>query len=177
MLFASHRTNRQTDKNSTTMRPVLESRDRRHAPPNPGFIGATSSIVRDGDLLVTFKETGLVAAQMINYSVTADAIGRYQWYNKSGKTRGQSLPADTRLATGSCNFLTDKTGQVAAKIGCVGSIPPPPRAFLDTSHAATRIAKLTVTYHNIVLTDSTSGVAIPVGDVTATVVVDVSQYL
>ena len=133
---------------------------------------ATSSVAASGALVVNFKEAGLGANVTVTEQVTGDGNGQYQWFNKGGnKPQGQPFQADPVAVSGSGSFASGKNGQVTGTIVCEGSVPPPPQDFLDANHASNWVAKLTVTYDNIVLTDTTDGVSITVPDATATVVV------
>jgi hypothetical protein len=109
---------------------------------------------------------------LITETVTADGNGQYQWFNKGGnKPQGQPFQADPVTVSASGDFPSGKNGQITGTITASGSIPPPPQDFLDASHADNWVPKLTVSYTNIVLTDTTNSVSTPVPDASATVVV------
>jgi hypothetical protein len=172
MFFSALRSTRPNTKHPTTSRLNLESLGERVNPASPHFISATSSIAADGDLVISFKEAGLGDTVLIDYTVTGDGSGQYQWFNKGGnKPQGQPFQTDPVAVSGSGSFASGRNGQVTGTIVCEGSVPPPPQDFLDANHASNWVAKLTVTYDSIVLTDTTDGVSITVPDATATVVV------
>jgi hypothetical protein len=171
MFLSWLRSRRQTQR-PASFRPSLESLGERIVPANAHFINATSSVNGDGALVVSFKEAGLGDNQLINYEVTGDGNGQYQWFNNGGnKPQGQPFQADPVIVFATGSFESGKNGNVTASITADGSIPPPPQDFVDSNHAANWVPKLTVSYTNLVLTDTTNSVSTPVPDASATVVV------
>jgi hypothetical protein len=173
MLQSLLRSPRTSHKRPVPFRPTLESLDGRIVPA-AHFNSATSSINSAGELVVDFKEAGLGDTVTIDYTLTANGDGQYQWFNHGGnKPQGQPFQADPVIISAGGSFASGKNGQITATITATGQVPPPPQDFLDSNHAANWVPKLTVSYTNIVLTDTTNNVTPDTqpADVSATVVV------
>ncbi len=111
----------------------------------------------NGSLAVNFKEAGLGPNQLINYALTADATATYVCV----KTDGHKAQTKTTVAgpvSASGTFNSGKNGDVTASLT---ASPPrsdifcPPKQSLELA---------SVSYTNVVLTDTTNSVSIKVGD-------------
>lgn len=138
---------------------MIEGLDERIVPSNAHFVpGGTSSSVAaaTGALTVNFHEAGLGDSESVDATLTADANATYQWFNHGGnKPQGQPFNVIQTISV-SGTFTSDKNGQIA---GSLTVNPPGVDAFLATNHAANWIPQLTVSYTNVVVTDTTNGVS------------------
>lgn len=157
---ASHQ---RTAKRPASFRPALESLDERIVPANPHFIGSATSSVNDaGALVVDFKEAGLGNNQNIDYVVTGDAAVDCVSVNNGGKVvQGQPWTAsDTTLATGT--FSSDKNGNITATL--ISDAPSREELGIKTPKGNGWTQTCTVSYTDLVLTDTTNDVSIDLDD-------------
>ena len=126
---------------------------------NPHFIRASGSLNADGSLTVNFKEAGLGTNQLIDYALTADGTAIYVCVNKGGanpSASNKTAVAGPVIATGT--FSSGKNGQVTASL----TVQPP---FEDIGCPPGQNQQLaSVTYTNVVLTDTTNNVSISLPD-------------
>jgi hypothetical protein len=159
MLFSKLRSPKASPKRPASYRPALESLDSRICPTSPHFIGsATPSIDSStGALAVSFKEAGLGTNQNIDYLVTADATGQYQWFNHGGnKPQGQPFQFGPITVSQPATFNSGKNGNVT---GTIFVSPPPPSADVLAAGANKPwTLELTITWSNITLTDTTNNI-------------------
>jgi len=136
-------------------RPRLESLDHRIVPANAHFVSA-SSVVSDstGVLTVNFHESGLGNNQQVVLTLTGEAHAVYQWYNHGGQNpMGEPFNVnETFSVTGT--FQSDKNGNVK---GSFSVSPPGVDAFFSTQHAANWVPKLTISYTDVGIVDTTNG--------------------
>jgi hypothetical protein len=152
------RKSRSSSTRSNSFRPLVEALDQRIVPANAHFIGgATSSVVNAGGaLVVNFKEAGLGNTETVNITLTGDANATYQWFNKGGQNpMGQPFYVNESFSVSS-NFVSDKNGNIT---GSFTVNPPSVNEFLSTNHAANWIPRLTVSYTDVTVTDTTNGVS------------------
>jgi hypothetical protein len=125
----------------------------------PHFIRASGSLNNDGSLTVNFKEAGLGTNQLIDYALTADATAIYVCVNRGGanpSASNKTAVAGPVIATGT--FSSGKNGQVTASL----TVSPP---FQDIGCPPGQSQELaSVTYTNVVLTDTTNNVSISLPD-------------
>ena len=127
---------------------------------NEHFIFARASLNNDGSLTVNFKEAGLGTNQLINYTLTADATATYVCVNRGGanpSAQNKTTVAGPVSASGA--FNSGKNGQVTASL----TVSPPPSDISCPPGQSLELAS--VSYTNIVLTDTTNNVSIAVPDV------------
>jgi hypothetical protein len=159
MLLSWLRSPKPSSKRPARFRPMLESLDSRICPTSPHFIGSASASIDavTGALVVSFKEAGLGTNQNIDYLVTADATGQFQWFNHGGnKPQGQPFQFGPITISQPGTFNSGKNGQVTASITV--SPPPPSADVLAAGTSSNWTLQLTVTWSNITLTDTTNGV-------------------
>jgi hypothetical protein len=129
---------------------------------SPHFIRASGSLEADGALTVNFKEAGLGTNQLINYALTADGTAIYVCVNRGGgnpSASNKTAVAGPVTATGT--FSSGKNGQVTASL----TAQPP---FQDIGCPPGQSQQLaSVSYTNIVLTDTTNNVRIAVDDISS----------
>jgi hypothetical protein len=124
----------------------------------PKFHSATSSVNNAGALVVSFDERGL-GNENIDYTLTADATAVYACINGGGN-HPQAANKETVNAevSGAASF-EPKNGRV---LGDISAGPPSAGSFSCPS--GQRLVLASVSYTNIVLTDTTNGVSTPVPD-------------
>jgi hypothetical protein len=126
---------------------------------NEHFIRASGTLNNNGTLTVAFKEAGLGTNQLINYELTADATATYVCVNRGGanpSAQNKTTVAGPVIATGT--FSSGKNGQVTESL----TVSPPPSDISCPPGQSLELAS--VSYTNVVLTDTTNDVSIPVGD-------------
>ena len=159
MLFSWFRESRKSSKGSAPYLPMIEALDERIVPSNAHFVsGGTSSSVdaTTGALTVNFHEAGLGNSESVDATLTADANATYQWFNHGGnKPQGVPFNVNQTISV-SGTFTSDQNGQID---GSLTINPPGVDEFLSTNHAANWIPQLTVSYTNVVVTDTTNGVS------------------
>src|SRR5215208_8444389 len=127
---------------------------------NEHFIRASGSVNNTtGALTVSFKEAGLGTNQLINYTLTADATATYVCVNRGGgNPSAQNKTTVSGPVTASGTFSSGKNGQVTASL----TVSPPPSDISCPPGQSLELAS--VTYTNVVLTDTTNNVSISLGD-------------
>jgi hypothetical protein len=126
---------------------------------NEHFIRASGSLNNNGSLTVNFKEAGLGTNQLINYTLTADATATYVCVNKGGANpSAQNKTTVSGPVSASGTFNSGKNGQVTASL----TVNPPPSDISCPPGQSLELAS--VTYTNVVLTDTTNNVSIALGD-------------
>ena len=126
---------------------------------NEHFVRASGSLNANGSLTVNFKEAGLGTNQLIDYALTADATATYVCVNRGGanpSAQNKTTVAGPVIATGT--FNSGKNGQVTASL----TVSPPPSDISCPSGQSLELAS--VSYINVVLTDTTNNVSIDLGD-------------
>ena len=156
-----------------TFRPMLETLGERINPTSPHFISATSSVDGSGALVVKFKEAGLGDNQLINYELTGNVNATFQFQNNGGNiVQGTPFFAvDVTLATG--QFKSVKNGNITATL--TSEAPSPNPADLKTINGNGWKQILTVSYTNLVLTDTTNNLTINPPNASATIITPVPK--
>jgi hypothetical protein len=159
MFLSWLRSSRKQSRRPAHFQPTVEPLCERIVPANAHFIGGLTSSTVDaatGALVVNFKEAGLGNTETVNITLTGDANATYQWFNKGGQNpMGQPFNVNASFSV-SGTFVSDKNGEIT---GSFTVNPPGVNEFLSTQHAANWIPMLTVSYTNVVLTDTTNGVS------------------
>ena len=128
----------------------------------PQFHSATSSVNNAGALVVSFDERGL-GNENIDYTLTADATAVFACINGGGK-HPQAANKETINAevSGNASFEA-KNGRVIASLSA-----GPPSAGSFSCPGGQRLVFASVSYTNIVLTDTTNGASTSVPDASRT---------
>jgi hypothetical protein len=157
-MFTWLRTRPESKKRPPSFRPSLESLGERIVPANAHFIGdASASVSATGALTVSWKEAGLGDNVNVDYTITADASGQFQYFNKGGnKPQGQPFQFGPITVSASGTFASGKNGNITASLTVAA--PAPTQEVLDAQTSANWVLMETVTYSNITLTDTTNGV-------------------
>jgi len=128
----------------------------------PKFHSATSSVNSAGALVVSFDERGL-GNENIDYTLTADASATYACINGGGN-HPQATNKETSNAEVSANgSFEPRNGRVAASLSA-----GPPSAGDFSCPSGQHLVLASVSYTNIVLTDTTNGVITSVPDASRT---------
>ena len=125
---------------------------------NEHFIRANGSLNNDGSLTVSFKEAGLGTNQNITYVLSADATATYVCVNRGGanpSAQNKTTVAGPVSSTGT--FNSGKNGSVTASL----TVSPPPSDISCPRGQSLELAS--VSYTNVVLTDTTNNVSINIG--------------
>ncbi len=140
-----------------SFRPALESLSERICPASPHFLYANASLTSTGALLVSFKEAGLGDNVIINYELTADATGQYQWFNHGGnKPQGQPFQFGPITVSSTGSFNSGKNGSITASL--TAGPPAPSADVLAAGSGKNWTLELTITWSNITLMDTTNNV-------------------
>jgi hypothetical protein len=126
------------------------------------FKSASASVNGSGALVVAFDESGLGNGD-INYTLTADATATYACINGGGN-HPQAANKETKagqVSTG--GTFQSKNGRVQASLQA-----GPLSAGSFTCPGGQRLVLASVSYSNIVLTDTTNGTVANLGSVSRT---------
>ena len=126
---------------------------------SPHFVSSNATLNQNGTLTVNFKEAGLGTNQNINYLLSADATATYVCVNRGGanpSAQNKTTVAGPVSATGT--FSSGKNGQVTSSL----TVSPPASNISCPPGQSLELAS--VSYTNVVLTDTTNNVSIAVGD-------------
>jgi hypothetical protein len=128
----------------------------------PKFHSATSSVNNAGALVASWDERGLGNTN-IDYTLTADASAVYACINGGGN-HPQAANKETVNAEVSANgSFEPKNGRVQASLTA-----GPPSAGSFSCPSGQRLVLASVSYTNIVLTDTTNGVSTSLPDASRT---------
>jgi hypothetical protein len=125
---------------------------------NEHFVRASGSLNNNGTLTVSFKEAGLGTNQNITYVLSADATATYVCVNRGGanpSAQNKTTVAGPVSSTGT--FNSGKNGSVTASL----TVSPPPSDISCPRGQSLELAS--VSYTNVVLTDTTNNVSINIG--------------
>jgi len=126
---------------------------------NAHFIRATSSLTNDGNLVCSWKEAGLGNNQLIQYTCSADATATYVCVNRGGgNPSAQNKTTVSGPVSESGEFSSGKNGQITQSL----TVQPPPSDISCPPGQSLELAS--VSYDNVVLTDTTNGVSISLAD-------------
>jgi hypothetical protein len=126
------------------------------------FHSATSSVNNDGALVVNWDQRGLGEGD-INYTLTADATALYACINRGGKNPEAANKQSFEGSVAGGGTFEAKNGRV---LGTLTAGPLSAPSF--TCPSGQRRVLASVSYTNIVLTDTTNGVSTPVPDASRT---------
>jgi len=130
----------------------------------PKFHSASDSVNAAGALVASFDERGLGNTN-IDYTLTADASAVYACINGGGN-HPQAANKETVNSEVSANgSFEPKNGRVQASLSA-----GPPSAGSFSCPSGQRLVLASVTYTNVVLTDTTNGVTADLPDVSRTLV-------
>jgi hypothetical protein len=150
---------RRPARRPASFRPALESLSERICPASPHFLKADASITSTGALQVSFKEAGLGDTATIDYKLSADASGQYQWFNHGGnKPQGQPFQFGPILLSATGSFTSGKNGSITATL--TAGPPQTPADVLAAGSGKNWTLELTIQYSNITLTDMTNNVTV-----------------
>jgi hypothetical protein len=127
------------------------------------FFSASGSILDNGQLAVSFDESGL-GQQTVNYTLSGNADYLWGCIN-GGSNHPQATNKETESTPVSSNTSFEpKNGRVQATIITPATAPEPPSTFSCPSGQTLVLAS--ATYTGVVLTDTTNGVSISQADMT-----------
>lgn len=118
----------------------------------PKFHSATSSVNNAGALVVDFDERGL-GNENVDYTVTADATAVYACLNRGGNHPEAANKETINAEVSAAGSFEPKNGRVVASLTAG---PPSTGGFSCPS--GQRLVLASVSYTNIVLTDTTNNV-------------------
>jgi hypothetical protein len=124
---------------------------------NPHFVSASARL-SGSNLIVSFKEAGLGANQLINYVASADATATYVCVNRGGgnpSASNKTTVSGPVSATGT--FSSGKNGQITESLTIN---PPGPGSFSCPPGQSRELAQ--VVYTNVAITDTTNNVREPI---------------
>lgn len=124
----------------------------------PKFHRATSSVDGSGALVVSFDERGLGNGD-IDYTLTADATAVYACINGGGNHPQAANKETVNAEVSAGGSFEAKNGRVVASLSA-----GPPSAGAFSCPPGQRLVLASVSYTNIVLTDTTNGVSTSVAD-------------
>jgi hypothetical protein len=126
---------------------------------SPHFISATGTLNANGSLTVNFKEAGLGTNQNINYALTADGTATWVCVNNGGANpSAQNKTTVHGPVTATGTFNSGKNGNVTASL----TVNPPPSDITCPKGQSLELAS--VSYTNVMLTDTTNGISISLPD-------------
>lgn len=128
----------------------------------PKFHSATSSVNNAGALVVDFDERGL-GNENVDYTVTADATAVYACLNRGGNHPEAANKETINAEVSAAGSFEPKNGRVVASLTA-----GPPSAGGFSCPSGQRLVLASVSYTNIVLTDTTNNVTTSVPDASRT---------
>jgi hypothetical protein len=123
---------------------------------SPHFNRASATLDNTtGNLVVSFKESGLGTNQNIAYLATADATAEYQCWNNGGKhPKAGNKETVSGPVSAEGTFSSGKNGTISQSLTLM---PPDQGAF--SCPAGQTLYLQSVTYTNVSLTDTTNVIA------------------
>jgi hypothetical protein len=128
----------------------------------PKFHAATSAVNNAGALVVNFDERGL-GNENIDYTLTADATAVFACINGGSKHPQAANKETVNAEVSAAGSFEPKNGRVVASLTA-----GPPSAGDFSCPPGQRLVLASVSYTNIVLTDTTNGVTTAVADASRT---------
>jgi len=128
----------------------------------PKFHSATSSVNNAGALVVSFDERGL-GNENVDYLLTADATAVYACINRGGKNPEAANKETINAEVSAGGSFEPKNGRVIASLTA-----GPPSAGSFSCPPGQQLVLASVSYTNIVLTDTTNNVSTTVADASRT---------
>jgi hypothetical protein len=132
------------------------------AQPAPFFQSASSSVNSSGALVVSFDERGL-GNENVDYLLTADATALYACINRGGNHPEAANKESFEGQVSEGASIEPKNGRVQATL-----VTGPLSSGDFTCPGGQRLVLASVSYTNIVLTDTTNDVSITLADVSRT---------
>jgi hypothetical protein len=126
------------------------------------FMSASDAVADSGALIVTWDESGLGNGN-IDYSVSADATAQYACINNGGKNPSAANKRSFVGQVSGGGSFQSKNGRVRASLTAG---PLSNDGF--TCPGGQTLVLASVSYSNVVLTDTTNGVSITLPDVSRT---------
>jgi hypothetical protein len=128
---------------------------------SPHFIFTTDSINNDnGNLTCSWKEAGLGNDQTIDYTCSAHATATFVCVNKGGSNPSASNKTNVAgNVSAQGTFNSGKNGQITASL-----VVSPPSAGGFTCPSGQSLELAQVSYTNVLLADTTNGIAVPLAD-------------
>lgn len=124
------------------------------------FHSTTASVNNNGSLTVAFDERGLGNGD-IDYTLTADVDATFACINGGGKNPSAANKRTISSEVSTSGTFESKNGRVVASLTTSA-----PTAGGFSCPPGQRLVLASVSYTNIVLTDTTNGSTVMVGDVT-----------
>jgi len=123
---------------------------------SPHFIkNATSATLSGSSLVVNFKEAGLSSGAVETLTVSATTSTTYECVNNGGHNPKASNKTTTDSKTSSTgNFPVDKNGNL---VGSLTLTPPSASELGFSCPPGQTVTFVSVTYSEVVITDTTSG--------------------
>jgi hypothetical protein len=128
----------------------------------PKFHAASSSVDTAGALVVSFDERGL-GNDNVDYTLTADATAVYACVNGGGKHPQAANKETINAEVSAAGSFEPKNGRVVASLSA-----GPPSAGDFSCPPGQRLVLASVSYTDVVLTDTTNGVSSDVDDASRT---------
>lgn len=128
----------------------------------PKFHSATSAVNNAGALVASWDERGLGNTN-IDYTLTADASAVYACINGGGNHPQAANKETVNSEVSAAGSFEPKNGRVQASLSA-----GPPSAGAFSCPKGQRLVLASVSYTNIVLTDTTNGVSTSVPDASRT---------
>ena len=128
----------------------------------PKFHSATSSVNGSGALVASFDERGLGNTN-IDYTLTADATAVFACINGGGNHPQAANKETVNAEVSAGGSFEPKNGRVQASLSA-----GPPSAGSFSCPNGQRLVLASVSYTNIVLTDTTNGVSTSLPDASRT---------
>jgi len=126
---------------------------------NAHFISTSASLDGSGNLVVSWKESGLGDNQLIDYTVSANATATYVCVNGGNKNPSASNKTTVNgPVSASGSFNSGKNGNITASLTA-----SPPSAGSFSCPSGQKLALASVSYTDIALTDTTNNVAVTFG--------------
>ena len=121
---------------------------------NPHFISASDATDNVGDLVVSWKESGLGNNMLINYTTTADGTAVYACINNGGNhPQAGNKETVSGPVTASGAFNSGKNGNITASLTAE---EPGPGSF--TCPGGQSFVLASVSYTNVTLSDDTNNI-------------------
>jgi hypothetical protein len=128
----------------------------------PHFMSASDAVADSGALVVSWDEAGLGNGN-IDYTVTADATAQYACINGGSKNPSAANKRSFVGQVSGGGSFQSKNGRVQASLTAG---PLSNDGF--TCPSGQRLVLASVSYSNVVLTDTTNGVSITLADISRT---------
>jgi len=128
----------------------------------PKFHATNSSVSNAGALVVSFDERGL-GNENVDYVLTADATAVYACINRGGNHPEAANKETINAEVSASGSFEVKNGRVVASLSA-----GPPSAGDFSCPGGQRLVLASVSYTNVVLTDTTNAVSTAVADASRT---------